>query len=90
MLINYAKTNAGVDGMTVDTAGNIYAAITAQKAIVVYTPEGREQARIAFPESTTNCCFGRGTEASRLYITAGKSLYRVRLGMDGYHPATAE
>ena len=90
LLIDYANTNAGVDGMTVDQEGNIYAAVTAQKAIVVYTPAGKEQARIECPESTTNCCFGRGAESNRLYVTAGKSLYRVRLSIDGYHPATAD
>ena len=90
LLIDYGGTNAGVDGMTVDEMGNIYAAITAQKTIVVYDADGEELGRIQFPEFTTNCCFGRGAESKRLYVTAGKSLYRIRLTIDGYHPATAE
>jgi gluconolactonase len=90
LLIDYKGTNAGVDGMSVDVKGNVYAAITAQKAIVVYDVNAEELARIQFPEFTTNCCFGRGAESKRLYVTAGKSLYRVRLSIDGYHPATAK
>lgn len=90
MLIDYAGTDAGVDGMTVDVHGNVYAAITAEKAVVVYSHQGKERMRIAFPEFTTNCCFGRNEESNRLYVTAGKSLYRIRLRIDGFHPATAK
>jgi hypothetical protein len=32
----------------------------------------------------TNVGFGRGSEASTLYITVGKSLYRIRLNREGY------
>lgn len=90
LLVDYGQTNAGVDGMTVDVEGNVYAAVTAWRAVVVYTPEGQERHRIEFPEPTTNCCFGHGAESSTLYVTAGKSLYRVRLEIDGFHPATSE
>ena len=36
-------------------------------------------------ELPTNVGFGRGDAASVLYITAGKSLYRIKLNAEGYH-----
>ena len=32
--------------------------------------------------------FGRGSESKTLYITAGKSLYRIRLNKEGYQLPT--
>ena len=52
--------------------------------IVVYSPEGKELAHIK-TELPTNVGFGRGEEAKTLYITAGKSLYRIKLNAEGYH-----
>jgi gluconolactonase len=52
--------------------------------ICVYSPEGKELAFIK-TELPTNVGFGRGKEAKTLYITAGKSLYRIALNKEGYH-----
>ena len=81
----------GVDGMAVDTAGRIYAAVRSDEryGIVVFSPEGQELARIATPTLPTNCCFGRGDDGQTLYVTAGTGLYRIRLNASGFHPATA-
>jgi len=81
----------GIDGMTVDQQGHIYAALRdpARSGIAVYTPEGKEIAHIPTSELPTNCCFGRGDEAGTLYITAGGGLYRIPLNTAGFHPATA-
>jgi gluconolactonase len=76
----------GADGLTVDTAGNVYAA-AGSKGVLVYSPEGREIAQIATPVSTTNVEFSRGEGPSYLYITGGKGLYRIRVDVRGYHPA---
>jgi gluconolactonase len=35
-------------------------------------------------EIPTNVGFARGAESKILYITAGKSLYRIKLNKDGY------
>ena len=35
-------------------------------------------------ELPTNVGFGRGEESHTLYITAGKSLYRIRVSKEGY------
>ena len=82
---------AGIDGMTVDVQGNIYAAVrTARRfGIVVYTDTGRELARIPTATLPTNCCFGTGADANVLYITAGGGLYRIPMNVAGHHPATA-
>jgi gluconolactonase len=36
-------------------------------------------------EVPTNVGFGRGKESKTLYITAGKSLYRIGVNREGYH-----
>ena len=52
--------------------------------IVVYSPDGVELAYIK-TEIPTNVGFGRGKDASLLYITAGSSLYCIRVNREGYH-----
>jgi gluconolactonase len=49
----------------------------------VYSPEGKELAYIK-TEIPTNVGFGRGKDANLLYITAGSSLYRIRVNREGY------
>lgn len=71
----------GIDGMTVDSEGRIYAAVRSDDrfGIRVYSPAGQEMAHIPTPSLPTNVCFGVGDEASVLYVTAGGGLYRLRL-----------
>ncbi len=77
----------GLDGICLDTEGNIYAALRdpAEPGIHVYRPSGKRIAWIRTPELPTNCTFGTGSEADVLYITAGGSLYRIRLNARGWH-----
>lgn len=89
-LVDYAPQD-GPDGLVCDVEGNLYVAVrdVTRPGICVYSPEGRELAYIA-TEVPTNVGFGRGKESRTLYITAGKSLYRIRVNRDGYHlPARA-
>ena len=85
MLVNYSPED-GPDGLTCDAEGNIYAAVRNEKrfGISVYSPEGKELSYLATPERPTNVGFGRGTEATTLYITAGGSLYRIKTMKPGY------
>lgn len=85
-------TEVGTDGMTVDAAGNIYAAVRSTKrhGIIVFSPKGKERAYIPTEDLPTNCCFGKGKDAHTLYVTAGKGLFRIKLNSTGYHPATAK
>jgi gluconolactonase len=83
---------AGIDGMTIDTQGNIYTAVRSEKrpGIIVYTPEGKELAYIPTKDLPTNCCFGRSNDAHTLYITAGTGLYRIKLKSLGYHSVSSQ
>ena len=76
----------GVDGMTVTTDGRIVATAGSGPAagVYVFTPDGRRLAFIPTPEDPTNVEFGGG-DGKTLYITAGKSLYRIATTMTGYH-----
>jgi gluconolactonase len=76
----------GVDGMTVTTDGRIVAtAGTGPKAgVYVFTPNGEPAGFIPVPEAPSNVEFG-GPDRKTLYITAGKSLYRIETTMTGHH-----
>lgn len=84
-LVDYAPFD-GPDGLVVDTEGNLYVAVRAENrpGICVYSPQGKELAYLK-TEVPTNVGFGRGQDANVLYITAGTSLFRVRLNARGYH-----
>ena len=83
------------DGMTIDTEGNIYAAaglhrtrgtsetLDTKPGIHVISPKGQLLEYIPIPEDTvTNCAFG-GPDMKTLYVTAGKTLFRVRTKIAG-------
>jgi gluconolactonase len=84
VLVDYAPQD-GPDGLVVDREGNLYVAVRdeTRPGIHVYSPEGKELGYIK-TEIPTNVCFGRGEESRTLYITAGHSLYRIRLNTVGY------
>ena len=88
MLIDYGDQD-GVDGMTMDSSGRIYAAVRSadRYGIYVYSPAGKELVFIETAELPTNCCFGRGAENSTIYVTAGGGLYRIKTQAIGYHSA---
>jgi gluconolactonase len=88
-LVDYAPYD-GPDGLVCDKEGNLYVAVRAENrpGIYVYSPEGKELAYIK-TEVPTNVAFGRGDESRTLYITAGKSLYRVRVNKEGYQLGAA-
>ena len=90
VLVDFGS-QTGIDGMTVDTNGRIYAAVRSAETfgVVVFDPGGKELARIRTPTLPTNCCFGRGKELQTLYVTAGGGLYRIRVNSTGHHPALA-
>src|SRR5688572_27704663 len=78
------------DGMSVDTQGNLYAAagmhrtrgtaetLDTKCGVYVISPEGKLLKFIPVPEDyLTNTAFG-GPDMKTLYITAGKTLYKVQ------------
>ena len=83
-LVNYYPQD-GPDGLCCDVKGNIYVAErdTTKPGIGIYSPQGKQLGFIP-TELPTNVGFGRGKDANLLYITAGSSLFRIRLSIDGY------
>ena len=75
----------GADGMIVDARGDLMAAYRddERRGVRVFSPDGQEIDFLPLPEKPTNLAFGRGAERRVLYITAGKSLYRVRTNVEG-------
>lgn len=86
VLFNFGD-DRGIDGMTVTKNGHIVATAGKDKTagVTIFTPEGKKVGFIATPEDPSNCCFG-GKDLSVLYITAGKSLYRIQTKMNGIDP----
>ncbi len=84
VLYDFGKRR-GIDGMVVDVKGNIFAAAGDGKTggVYVFSPEGKQIGFLATPETPTNCVFG-GKDRKTLYVTAGKSLYRVKLNTEGF------
>jgi dipeptidyl aminopeptidase/acylaminoacyl peptidase len=86
------REGRGVDGMVLDTAGNIYAAAgTGERTgVYVFSPAGEQLGFIRTPETATNCTFG-DKDLRTLYVTAGTSVYKVRLNAVGLlaYPAPA-
>ena len=83
------------DGMSIDTQGNLYASagmgqlrgssetLDTKTGIYVISPEGKLLKFIPIPEDyITNNAFG-GADMKTLYVTAGKTLYRIRTDIAG-------
>lgn len=76
ILFDFGPNRRGIDGMTIDEHGHIFAtAGTGKEAgVYVFDSHGKQLAFIATPGDPTNCVFGRGEERHSLYITAGSTL----------------
>ncbi len=95
-IIDYGEEN-GIDGMCVDVKGNLYLAVRSLKrpGVQVTDPNGKEIAFIPTGPSQpgakepvglpSNVEFGIGDESKTLYVTVDKSLYRIKLKIDGFH-----
>lgn len=75
----------GIDGMAIDIKGNLYATAGKGKTagVTIFNPDGKKIGFIPTPEDPSNCVFG-GEDRKMLYITAGRSLYRIHLTIDGF------
>jgi gluconolactonase len=83
------------DGMSIDTQGNLYASagmnqlrgttetLDTKTGVYVISPEGKLLKFIPIPEDfITNNAFG-GPDMKTLYVTAGKTLFKVRVDVPG-------
>jgi gluconolactonase len=95
-IIHDFKTGRGGDGMCLDVQGNLYVAAglstpappaedgSVKGGVYVFSPSGKQLDFIPVPEDTvTNVAFG-DPDLRTLYITAGMTLFRIRLRAQGY------
>jgi gluconolactonase len=86
----------GGDGMCLDSKGNLYVTAglntpnppaeggPAKAGVYIFSPAGKQLGFIPIPEDmVTNCTFG-DPDLKTLYITAGKTLFRIRLNITGH------
>ncbi|QQS38346.1 MAG: SMP-30/gluconolactonase/LRE family protein [Ignavibacteriales bacterium] len=64
------------DGMKIDESGNLFC--TGPGGVWIFSPEGKLLDKISLPQNPTNCNWG-DADRKTLYITAGNSVYRIKL-----------
>lgn len=93
VLFDFGPNFRGIDGMTIDAEGNLYATAGKDEAagVYVFDPAGKPLALIATPGAPSNCEFGRDPDGKLLYITCAVApaapnqgdvkhgLFRIRL-----------
>lgn len=77
----------GIDGMCLDTHGNIYGAAGQGETtgLFVISPQGELLLHQPMPEFSTNVTFG-GPDLRTLYLTASTSVYKLRTESQGLRP----
>jgi gluconolactonase len=71
------------DGMRVDRQGNVF--VTGPLGIWVWSATGTHLGTIVVPEQPANLTWG-DSDLSTLYITASKSIYRLKTKTEGFLP----
>jgi gluconolactonase len=95
LVFDFGKGRGG-DGMRLDVQGNLWVCagisfirgpgetLDNPPGVYVLSPQGKLLGRIPIAEDTiTNCAFG-GPERKTLYVTAGKTVYKVPVNVSGY------
>ena len=75
----------GPDGMTIDKNGNLYVALRDESdpGIYIYNPDAELIDKISLSEVPSNVTFGKKENKNCLFITAGGSLYKIKLLSEG-------
>jgi len=78
ILVDYGAEK-GADGIAVDSAGNIYAAVQSRQrpGIRIYTARGNPNSEIELPAAPSNITLCTRNNQTHLYITAANGLYRL-------------
>lgn len=95
VIYDFAVSRGG-DGMCLDSRGNLYVTAglntpnppaesgAAKAGVYIISPAGKKLGFIPISEDmVTNCTFG-DPDLKTLYITAGKTLFRIRLNIPGH------
>lgn len=72
-----------LDGMKVDTAGNIY--VSAPGGLQILSPDGKHLGTIRTPQHVHNMAWG-DDDGKTLYLCARTGLYKIRLNVAGIRP----
>lgn len=70
------------DGLRIDDAGRVWAA--AWDGVHCFAPDGSLIGKLLLPEPAANLTFG-GPKRNQLYLTAGRSVYALRVTFNGAH-----
>lgn len=81
--MNLTDDDEALDGLKVDRSGNIFA--SGPGGIWILSPSGQYLGKIVCPERPSNMAFG-GPDGKTLYMTAHRSVYRVRVNISGIRP----
>lgn len=68
------------DGMTIDTAGNLY--VATYLGLQIFNAKGEFVGVVNTPVFPVSCCFG-GDDMKTLYLTAYDKIYRIRTNVTG-------
>ena len=77
------KGEDAIDGIKVDTAGNLY--VSAPGGLQILSPEGKHLGTIVTPQHAHNMAWG-DDDGKTLYLAARTGLYRIRLNIAGVRP----
>jgi gluconolactonase len=72
-----------LDGLKVDTAGNVY--VSGPGGLWIISPGGEHLGTVSLPELPANFAFG-DADGRTLFLCARTGIYRLRLGVEGIRP----
>lgn len=81
IMMQQPEITGNPDGVKVDVEGNIYC--SGNHGVVIFDKTGKYLGSIKLPENTANLCFG-DKDLQSLYVTAQKSIYRIKLKKKGH------
>lgn len=65
----FTYSHGAPDGMTIDSAGNLWTAVWGGEKVVCISPEGRLTGEYSVPANNVTCCAFGGDDYKTLYIT---------------------